>query len=163
MNNPVSNNGSSISLPLYIAYSVIFSIIFVIFSLFCGWKKFSSKTQRKSYSIQNSSNHTSSAERNEPQNVLTDSPTSDGITIETSKHTSISSKSGAQETTALRNHLNNALIRSPATINGPNDTNDDIYDVPPSRMSPNVVVNVQNHERVSDHSDSDPIYDSPRK
>jgi FtsZ-interacting cell division protein ZipA len=157
MKNQTSNKGSISYLPLYIVLSVICSIIIVVISLFCAWKKSCSK--KKVYLNQNSSNVTQNAEGNESQQrVINNGITNDGL-IESSKTSSISSKTEAQETTPLRNDLNEAKRRSP---NLPTYTEEDnaIYDVPPSRMRPNITVN---NQQLSDHLESDPIYDSPRK
>jgi hypothetical protein len=158
MKNQTSNAELMKYLPLYIVSSVIFSIIFIIISLFCVWKKSCSK-KKKIYLNRNSSDVTQNESKDESQQrVINNGITNDGL-IESSKTSSISSKTEAQETTPLRNDLNNALIRSPNLMTYTQDDNA-IYDVPPARMSPNFTIN---NQRVSDHEESEPIYDSPRK
>jgi FtsZ-interacting cell division protein ZipA len=156
MKNQTSNIESVKCLALYIVSSVLFSIIFVIISLFCVWKKSCSK--KKFYLNQNSSNVTQNEDKDESQQRVTNNGITNDVLIESSKTSSISSKTEAQETTPLRNDLNNALIRSPNLMTYTQEDNA-IYDVPPARMSPNpTIIN----QRVSDHSESEPIYDSPR-
>ncbi len=69
--------------------------------------------RKKIYLNQNSSKVTQNEEKNESQQrFINNGITNDGL-IEKWKTSSISSKTEAQETTPLRNDLNDALRRSP--------------------------------------------------
>ena len=74
-----------------------------------------------------------------------------------------------EQMTDLRLEINNSVIRAPNQLIVSRHDDSDIYDVPPNRMSPNivgVVLNTKievNGETTIDNEDPNHIYDSPRK